>query len=259
MSGSTEADESGSGPAVDLAFVLTRSDSPPEFAAIIDNARTLGQRLAHAGGDGSTLSFDIDGGGALWVTFIPVPYPDTAHESHSLLAPTAEQLLTADAHVIVAATNLPGSVRDRDAALLRLTAAVLRSTSAVAAMPSPDVGLLHAPLFDNLAAQALDADSIPALLAVGLSVTTAASGRTAVLTRGLARHEREELLVTTTAVASDALDFACAIADWLLCNPTEGLPTGDTVGRSADERVTVARVAHPDDPTRTVVHLDLTP
>ena len=242
---------------IGVGFVLTRSDCMPDPQRVIEHARSLGEELRLVSGDEATLSFDVASGGGLFVTFIPVPHPETASTPRSVLTPTVEDLLTAGAHFIVAVTDRPGSPRDLDAALVRLAAAVVRSTSAVAVVPWPGVGFLDAGAFVDMAMEAVDGASIPTALDIAIEVRATDRERVVLLTRGMVRPGREELLVTTRGAPGDAIEFAFAIGGWLLDDPRVRIPTGDTVGRSATERVRVQRTKHPDDPSTTVVQLDL--
>ena len=45
--------------------------------------------------------------------------------------------------------------------------------------------------------------------------------------------------------------------NWMVQDPDKHLPTGDTVGRTAEERVTVQRVANPMGAGPEVIRLDL--
>ncbi len=54
-----------------------------------------------------------------------------------------------------------------------------------------------------------------------------------------------------------AFEFTWMMCRWLITDPGKQLPTGDTVGRSADEKITVQRVPSPTGEGPEVVRLDL--
>ena len=77
------------------------------------------------------------------------------------------------------------------------------------------------------------------------------------LTHGLVRYGREEFLVSCPIEGKGAVGFVLNMARWVLAEPGRQLPNGDTVGRTADERLTITRVPSPTGTGPAVIRLDL--
>jgi len=92
---------------------------------------------------------------------------------------------------------------------------------------------------------------------VDLAFAAEPRGRVSVVTHGMTRCGRGEFGITESAPGSGSLDLALSMAGWMLAEPDKQLPTGDTVGRSADEKLRVQRVPNPTGSGPAVIRLDL--
>jgi hypothetical protein len=148
----------------------------------------------------------------------------------------------------------PQSPAAEDIMLARLTTAVVRSSPAVAAMLGHGMCFHRAAFF----AEVVEAeDGLPLLVCVDITRAPEPGDRMSMLTHGLVRHGREEFFVHASQRGKGALDFVISMARWMLTDPNKQLPTGDTVGRSAAEKIIVQRVPDPRGEGPDVIRLDL--
>jgi len=235
----------------ELAFVLTRSTGMPSAIDIIGYAAELGIRLD----DRTAREFAIAQRGSLLISHARVPYPDADSKPTGLLSPSAEQLGTATSHLMLVGFDLRGSAPERDALMYRLTAAVVRATDAVAVV-NHGANVFRSDVFASLAELAVDQASIPVELSISITATSSGQ-RTVLLTQGMARFGREELCVTCSPTGRGGYQFVYDIARWMLAEPRPRVLTGETIGRTSDERIVVQRIRHPAQPKLTVIKLDL--
>ncbi len=80
--------------------------------------------------------------------------------------------------------------------------------------------------------------------------------RMSFLTHGPQRYGREEFWVTAARDGNEALEFTWMMARWMIYDPSEQLPTGDTIGRTAEEKIRVRRVLSPTGEGPEVIRLD---
>lgn len=243
----------------DLAFVLVRQPTAPEPAAVAAAAARYGVQLTPtASSTDGVITFDIDGGASLAVATLAVPLPDAATRPIGLTSAPPEEVAAAPAHLIVTAFGLSGSARDRDTRMAQLTAAVIDSVDAVGALLGHGTLIQKAGLFADAARLAAD-EREPLMVEVAVDITAApeSADRMSFLTHGLRRYGREELYVTCPIQGTGALDFVLSLARWMLADPDAHLSTGDTVGRSAEEKILVQREPDPTGQGRQVIRLDL--
>jgi hypothetical protein len=239
----------------DLAFVLTNSTAAPEPARIVEAAKALGLDLRPTGDSPST--FEIDGGGAFIVMLVEAPHPDAPEMAYGPTSPDPDEAAAAQAHFILTALGLEGTPRERDTKMAALAATVIRNTDAVGAMLGHGV-VFHKPgLFADMAELGMEEGELPAELAVDVTAAAEPDDRMSFLTHGMRRHGREEFYVTCPIQGRGALGFVFSMVRWMLDDRDKQLPTGDTVGRSADERLVVQRVPNPTGSEDTVIRLDL--
>jgi hypothetical protein len=245
----------------DVAFVLIKQPAALAPAAIVTAARRYGIDLTPRAADADdtqVLSFDVAGGASMTVAMIAVPHPDAAAMPVGLTSPPLEEITAAAAHLIVAAFGLDGSARERDTRMALLAAAVIDTVEAVAAMLGHGVSFHRAALFADAARLSAD-EGEPLMVEVAVDVTAAAESEThmSFLTHGLRRYGREELYVTCPIQGTGALGFVLDLARWMVSDPDMYLPTGDTVGRTAEEKIEVQRVPDPTGKGPEVIRLDL--
>ncbi len=242
-----------------LAFILVAKAELPSAGALIEAAKRYGHALqADVSQDAHSASFERSGGGSLLVALMPAPHPDVPHMTTGPTSPSREELSTHRAHLIVTALGLEGDVRARDAALAGLASAVATACpSAVGMMLGHGVIFHKVPLYCELAALALEEGELPAEIAVDLTTGPEPGERMSFLTHGMARYGREELYVTCPIRGKGALGFVFDMVRWLLTDRAKELPTGDTLGRTKDEKILVQRVESPTGQGPPVIRLDL--
>jgi hypothetical protein len=239
----------------ELAFVLSRTREPLSPDAVIANAAVRKIDLRQSTSD-AVLSFDLGQGGALLVTHLDRPYPNAAAIPAGLLSPPKEDLATATSHVIVVGNGLPGSIVERDSIMYRLTAAVADTTLAVGIINHAG-SIIRPDVFSALAELAVDPSTFPIELSIGITAGPLTDGRMFLLSQGMAHYGREELYVTCSTKGQGGHTLVYDIARRLISDPDLVIPTGHTIGRTNAERLTVDRIAHPEDPAATVLKLDL--
>jgi hypothetical protein len=239
----------------DLAFVLVLRAVAPRAAQIVAAGRRYGLDLVPhpaVAADDSALAFDLPDGASMAVSLMPVPPPDVTRMPTGVTSPPPDQIGAARAHLVVAAFGLTGPARDRDTRMAKLAAAVVDAVEstdvgdAVGAMLGHGVALHRAGVFTDAAKLAADEqEPLPVEVAVDVTAAQESPTRMSFLTHGLRRYGRDELYVTCPIDGTGALSFVMGISRWLLAEPEAQLPTSDTVGRTADEKVLVQRVADP--------------
>ena len=229
----------------------------PDPARVVASGKRLGFELTLAGDDKDMLSFDIAGGGSFIVALMPVRHPDVPKMAVGPTSPSVEEATAANAHFIVTPLGLEGDARERDKRMAALTATVIENTDAVGAMLGHGVVFHKAKLFAEVAAVALEEPMLPAEIAVDVTAARESEERMSFLTHGLARYGREELYVTCPIRGRSALGFVYTMARWMLNDPDKQLPTGETVGRTAEEKILIQRVPSPTGRGGEVIRLDL--
>lgn len=239
-----------------LSFVLLDHAVYPEPEAVIAAAAELGLELRYTGREGEGPDgYEVAGGATLLVMLVDAPHPDAATLPPGLASPSPEEVEAHAAHLIITTMSLPDAPRDADTLQVKLTAAVVGASPAIAAMLGHGVVLHRAGFFTDIAAGPISV--LPLLVCVDVTIAAEADERMSFLTHGLQRYGREEFFVTASRTGQGAVDFLLALVGWMLDDPDKQLPTGDTVGRTADEQVRIQRVANPTGEGPEVIRLDL--
>jgi hypothetical protein len=246
----------------DLSFVLLKQPVQPSADDIAAGAAELGLALTpvpSGGGEGSegVVELQLDGGAHLFVMMVAAPHPDAPKMPVGPLSPAMEEMEAAGAHCIVTAAGLEGDVRERDHVMAIITGAVIKATPAVAAMLGHGVLFQRADLFADFAKLAAEEGALPMEICVDITAAPEDDERMSFLTHGMTRYGGEEIYVTCPVQGNGALGFVLSIAQWMFYDPDVSLPTGDTVGRSEEEKVTVQRVPSPTGEGPEVIRLDL--
>lgn len=239
------------------AIVLLRAAALPSLDAVVQGAASFGAPALTGGAvEGEALRFEA-GLVSVRVELVSSAVVDAASAPRGPFSPRAEEVAAHTAHLIVSASGLPGDTQAQDAAFVRLLAGVVESAEgAIAASAGPGVVWHRADAVLSMTKSAA-AGEVPYELTVNLSVGAPVDGRLGMRSHGMGRYGREEFYVTATRPQMpDALDLVLGMVRWLATS-THQLPTGETVGRSADEKVEVRREPHPDRPSETVIRLDL--
>jgi hypothetical protein len=244
---------------IDLAFILSKTATVLP-GAVVEEAGKLGMTLEYEpGAEDNPLGFQVEGGGTFFVMPINARHPDADNMAQLFTAPEPEEVAAHQAHIILTGYDLVGDEVARELTMTLLTAAVLRATPSIGGMLKSGVGFHRAEVFAELAEVAAEYGDLPPQLAVDVTLAAEPDERMSLLTHGMRRRGLEEILVTCSRSGSGADDFLYSIAGWLLEEPTKKLPTGDTVGRSDGEKITVQRVANPSGEPGDVIRLDLDP
>ena len=240
---------------VPLSFVLLSEHAYPDPAEVIENAGRLGIGLAHEMGEADAVTFRIDGGGTLIIGHIAAPHPDAASMPVGPTSPDPAVVSDHVGHYIVTALGLPETPLPSEVVMGIVTAAIIQASPAVAAM------LGHGAIFHraDVFAAAVEAAGPEVATMITVDITAAQEGpnRVSFLTHGLERYDREEFWVSASVAGKGALDYLMALVRWMVVDPSQVLPTGDTVGRTPDEQIVVQRVPSPIDGKPDVIRLDM--
>ena len=247
-----------------LAFVLLRDVKLPKgeaieraFGAYALEGQTLRVRPGtKKHGDLDDVELELDGGTA-FVALMPAPVPKgeaDAAARYSISALNGQwKLPSHKAHLIVTAEG-KGDAMSRLAAFTSLLAAVAEASSAVGVYCG-DAGATHDPKFFREIAKER---TTPSRLMLWTGVSIARDGeRYRLLSLGMKQFELPDLLlVVPPAKADDALPFMFDLLGMIVASG-KALPEGDTVGRSATEKLRVHYVASPVDPKAKVWRVEM--
>jgi hypothetical protein len=238
---------------LDIAFILTNASEPISDDKIIAASEEMGFPLKRGKENGT---FDFEGG---WViaALMPAPHPDAPHMSIAPTSPSREAIAAHRSHVIVTAHSLPGDVRERDMYMAAVTGSVAKAYDAVGAMLGHGVVFHKADLFHDMAQAGLEEDELPAAIAVDITGATEGKDRMSFLTHGMERYGREEIYLTCPSKGKGALGFVFDLVNWMLGDMDHQFPTGDTIGRTAEEKLRIERVPSPAGNPKEVIRLDL--
>lgn len=243
---------------MDLAVILVEEATYPDPAAVVVASARRGVELEHVPGDKpEPMTFELAGGGLIFLMLMPAPHPDVPNMQQGPTSPPVDEMTAAPAHFVVTGLELPGEARAKDVVLANVVGAVIENTRAVAAMLGHGVVFHKAELYAEMAALGVEAGQLPAEIAVDITSARESEDRMSFLTHGLARYDREELYVTCSITGKGALGFVFSIARGLLADPPMALPTGDTIGRTPDEKVQIQRVPNPTGEGADVIRLEL--
>jgi hypothetical protein len=238
-----------------VSFILLERAVEPDAAEVVRRAAQFGYALVHDAGSQSPCTFSIAGGGTLMVMSIEAPHPDAAKMANGLASPSAEDLARMRAHYIVAMMGGPETPREQDTMLAQLTTAIVRASPAIGAMLGHGLCFHRADFFAEVVER--DPSTLPMLVCIDFTRAPEPGDRMSILSHGMVRYGREEFFVTCAVRGKGAFDFVMSMVGWMLDDSTKELPTGDTVGRTAEERIIVQRVPSPTGEGPPVIKLDL--
>lgn len=242
----------------DLSFVLVTEARYPEPAAVIAAADELGLvlRVSVDDAEPGMLTFDGEGEPFFIAMLMEAPHPDALDMPVGPMSPSRDDIASTQGHFILTAVGVEGDNAARDLVMAQFTAAIVKATSAVAAMLAHGVVWHRGELYHELVGVGATEGELPVELAIDVTGAAEADGRCSFLTHGLARYDREELYVTCSRQGTGAIGFVFDIARWILAEDP-ALPTGDTIGRSSEERLLVQRVPSPRGEGKDVIRVDL--
>ena len=251
-----------------LSFILNKDLQPLDPQKVVRAASELGFKLAieeterdDPEEEGPEIwAFGLADGRSMLVSHMPVPHPDVEEMSRGPLSPdNMDELINAPAHFIIVLVGEEdkSNLEPGDIEMAGLTSAVMSGCSPVGVLQMPGM-LFHRPaLFADAAKSAVADGKLPMLIAVDVMAAMEDEKRFSFLTRNMQRYGREELYVTASADAEGAVGFVFDMMAWLLDDREYQLPTGETVGRTADEQIHIQRVPNPTGEGPEVVKLDL--
>lgn len=245
-----------------LSFVLLPRPYDADGAAIVGAFAKLfpkEPRPLAAGVKDQVAELRDKDGLTTFVAVMPAPVPNGEADyaargslaafssNHAPLAPHA-------AHLLV--TTLPADGATSIDSLLRHTRVVAAAATAYGAVAVYE-GNARATHPTAFYVDVVTSTDLPLMLWTGIRVASE-NGRTSVLTLGAENVLGvPDLWVTARPTAgNDALAFAFDMLGYVVDRGSP-LPEGDTVGRSASEKIAVQYVPSPIDPSRRVVRLDL--
>jgi hypothetical protein len=203
------------------------------------------------------MSFTFANGGSFMVMLVPAPHPDALGMPVGPTSPNREQVAATKAHFILTALGLEGAPRGRDATMARLVATVIENVNAVGAMLGHGVVFHRADVFAGMAAASMDDGELPSEIAVDITSAREQNNRMSFLSHGMQRYGREEIYVTCSIDGKGALDFVFMLTRWMLSDLDKQFGTGETIGRTMKEKLTIQRVPNPTGQGPLVIRLDL--
>ena len=244
-----------------LAVVLTNDLHGPDSIALSVALHRHGfEAAAKTLADGS-VAFDLGSGAELAVANTATPHPDAVTMPRGVTTPPAEELAAARSHLVVAALHLDRLVGDEpeaiDLAMMQITAAVVSCTDAIAAMLGHGVYFHEAHLFTTLTVIFSEQGRVPPRLAINVTTGQLPNGRLTVLTHGLARYGRMEVLCGCTTDVDASAQFAWQLVEWLMENELHRLVPGTLVPGSDGSEQAARGMPSPLGDGSTVVYIEL--
>jgi hypothetical protein len=176
---------------------------------------------------------------------------------NSVLSATPEQLSASSDTLMVWFSNSKGTLVHDDELTSRLLAAMAASTDATAVKLAHSRVFYGAEMFVAHVAASLPGE-LPVQVCVDLTFAEIDSKHRSVLSHGMARYGREELLVTTEGDDTEvAVQFAWTLSAAALSDPNRTFLDGSTVEGPSGEPIAVRRVPHPERKGADVIRLDL--
>jgi len=238
-----------------VSFVLVSTNAPPDPVQVIKAATQLGVGLAHEMGDPDTLNFRIETGGTLIVALLPIPHPDAAHMPVGPTSPEPETIAHHVGHYIVTAFDLPDDPLQTALTMSIVTAALVQCSPAVAAKLG-DGAIFHRADFFATVVETANG-GIATEITVDITAAQESADRMSFLTHGLSKYDREEFYITSSTTETGVLEYLMELVRWIVTDPDKVLPTGDTVGPTAEKQVVVQRVPSPIEGKPPVILLDM--
>lgn len=254
---------------ISVGFVLFAGTTSPEPKRIEAAAREFGWLIRSDGSDSdsksgaelsdtTTMSFASEEQLSCIVGFIPSPLPDRQTIQHGPTSPRIELTTATRSHAVVTVMSQTLSAEVLNIRLLALLAAVIDAGADPIGAITHNATVVHqAALVSDFAKLAMREGVMPAEMAVDVTVAREPEDRMSFLTHGLHHYGREEFFITCSPRGKGALEFLFMMVGWMLAEPDKVLPTGDTVGRTAEEKIRIQRVENPARPDQQAIRLNL--
>jgi hypothetical protein len=258
-----------SGTRMDLAFVLLSNAELPtgrDVAEAFDSIALEGQRVDFRQADqksaaGDVLEFNVTPCGKVFVGLLPTPVPrGEADEAARFSISSMGTRWTLPPHAAHLLVTMPASDSTSRATTLScftsLLAAVSKASRAVGVYWG-NAGATHNPAFFISAAQD-PALASRLMLWTGVSIAREADGRLSLLSLGMQQLDLPDLLLVA-ARSTGSNDALATFFDLLayVVQREKPIPEGDTVGRNAEERLSVRYVPSPLEPSKKVWRVEL--
>lgn len=246
-----------------LAFVLLSRPQLPRadevvkaFRLFIPEGPTLSSRADGEDPDFEALLFDINPDSGAMVGLLPIPVPNNEADEAARFSistfGTGWTLPPHEAHLIVTLQSSSTKLHS----LLMFTAllgALVESSSAVGVYWG-GAGATHDPKFFVEVAKEGEFESLIALWN-GVDMAREPDGRVSLLSLGMNQLDLPDLWLVAPKDNETLPWFFEMLA--YIANLGEGIPDGDTVGRSEDEKIPVRYVKSPIDETTEVCRIDV--
>jgi hypothetical protein len=256
------SEKPGDGKRILLAMVALKTPAMPPTAALVDHL------MAIPGVDPDLASVNIREGGISFnlgkdhaaLALMPVPIPWANLEGPCATAwwwPEAtETLKSHTSHIVVAVAGGSDHLIERNITLTHLTAAVALHTDAAGVYWGSGT-LIHEPQAFIEQTQAISRENLPLPLWIDFRVEPNDDDSCRLFTTGMKAFGKMEIEIPhSNEKPADVFNFACCVADYILTkNPN--IEDGQTIGRSASEKVRMARAPSMWNATITVLRLDL--
>jgi len=239
-----------------IAFVLTETAALPSAEAVLAEHTTLspeGPSLELIEGDDKTVSFSLERMTVV-AAAMPAPVPDGEAEDAARFSlgsmGTGWQLGPHAAHVLV--TLLADEVSPDDLQEFTIAVAAVALAANAVGVYWGEGHVTHAPRF--FADTALEA---PLMAWNGVSVANEGPERLSFLTLGMRQLGLPDMMVgAPRGAGNDAVSFLFEVLRYMVSRG-EPLPDGDTIGRTAEEKLQVSYGASPANPEQKVFRVDL--
>lgn len=248
-----------------LAFVLLDDPTMPRGEAIVEAFRELapadeGPLSIDPSSTAEALQLSIAKEGSLLVSLMPAPVPNReAEESHarSITAlGSGGALAPHRAHLVAFFRDAPGRSRYDELTRFTYLLAALAQGAHATAIYWGDAGATHEAEFFVESARERDPDRMLPLW-TGFELVQDGAERASMLTLGM-RRQLGIMELRVTAPRADLAEYVGAMFDILAYAARRGsaIPAGETIGRSAEERLEVRHEPSPADPKEPVWRID---
>lgn len=237
-----------------LGFVLVREALLPNAEGLVAAAQAVGLPLKASTTESGAQGYTLPSGAVALVSLMPAPHPDVPTMWWGPTSPSRDEAIAAPAHYIVLLTGRAEGDRENDIELARFLCALTTAAPVVGMMLGHGM-TFHRPDFFLASVQANR--DLPTWVLVDVTWAREPGGRASILTHGMQRYGKEEFFVTAPeAKINEAREYAYTMCSWMLSQDYE-LPTGDTVGRTSEEKLEIQRVPDPTGDGPEVIRLDL--
>ena len=256
-------DEDSSEQHTNLAFVLlsrpqlpTADEVVKAFRSFITEGPTLSRRADGEDPDFEALLFDIEPDTGAMVGLMPIPVPNNeADEAARFSISTFGTEWTLPPHQAHLLVTLQSSSPKLESLLMftALLGALVETSSAVGVYWG-GAGATHEPKFFVELAKEGTVESQIALWN-GVDLARESDGRVGVLSLGMKQLDLPDLWLIAPRDNETLVWFFDMLA--YVANLGEGIPDGDTVGRSEDEKIPVRYVKSPIDESTEVCRIEI--